>query len=84
MNVVFMRERAKHYLALAETGLGSMKCDSYRELAALLEREADMIQDKEAREPVRPANDARPKRPEAPSSQRYRKKAIQLRLKTDL
>jgi hypothetical protein len=38
-----LRERAKHYLALAERAPGSLMPNSYRDVAALLEREADKL-----------------------------------------
>jgi hypothetical protein len=79
MTVTFLRERAKHYLALAEAGLGPLTCDSYRELAVLLEREADTIRDKKAIGQFRSAYDVRPMRPEVPSNQRYHRKARWLR-----
>jgi hypothetical protein len=44
-----LRERAKHYLALAERAPGSLMPDSYRDVAMLLEREADKVQAEEAR-----------------------------------
>ena len=48
MTVTFLRDRAKHYLALAEAAPGPLKRDSYRDIAALLEQEADTIRDEEA------------------------------------
>jgi hypothetical protein len=44
-----LRERAKHYLALAERAPGTLMPNSYRDVAMLLEREADKIRDEEAR-----------------------------------
>jgi hypothetical protein len=48
MTVTALRERAKHYLALAERAPGSLMPNSYRDVAALLQREAERLRDEEA------------------------------------
>ena len=43
-----LRERAKHYLVLAENAPGSLMPNSYRDVAAVLEREAEKVEAEEA------------------------------------